>query len=249
MSVSLVRICKIRNCSRPANRVVVSRCDFRNQWQNRGTSLCRTHARQEAQYPGYVTEVSGRTDWQNEHITHVRPEPVTEKPRCTKCGRALRSAQSIRRGMGKECARKVRIALTEAEYSASQVASAEELISDGAIVQISAKVFRSVSSDGTAFYLTAVSGQCNCPAGLRGIRCYHSLAARILAGIPAPVSGPAIAIAPVRIAPAYLATVCQYGDTDPVTHTVKNVRGIQGLCASHAAGYGYPEYLTSLSVA
>lgn len=180
--------------------------------------------------------------------TKVQAE-VTDH-RCTKCGRALQSAESIRRGMGKECARKVRTELAKAEYSASQVASAEELISDGAIVQISARVFRSVSSDGTAYYMTAITGQCNCPAGMRGIRCYHSLAARILAGIPAPVSRLAIAIGtPVRIVSVFQASVCQYGDTDPVTHTVRNVGGVQGLCAYHAARYGYPEYLTSLTAA
>ncbi|WP_328937690.1 DUF6011 domain-containing protein [Streptomyces tauricus] len=194
-----------------------------------------------------MTEVSSRTEWQNENITHVRPEPVAEKSSCGKCGRILRSATSIRRGYGRFCWSLIRRSeeKVSAGYSVKQVESAHELIEDVAIVQIKPRVFRSVSSDGTSTYLTAVSGQCNCPAGLRGMPCYHGLAARILAGVPAPVSGPAITTG--NPAPAFLATVCQYGDTDPVTHTVKNIRGVQGLCASHAAGYGYPQYLTPLA--
>jgi uncharacterized Zn finger protein len=29
-------------------------------------------------------------------------------------------------------------------------------------------------------YLTAVTGQCNCPAGLKSRRCYHALATALL---------------------------------------------------------------------
>jgi hypothetical protein len=42
-------------------------------------------------------------------------------------------------------------------------------------------------------------------------------------------------------------TVCMYGDDSPVTHTVKNVGGVKGLCAEDAARYGYPEYLVPVA--
>ncbi len=102
---------------------------------------------------------------------------------CIRCGRRLTSAHSIARGYGKGCATKVRQAQTTADlaaYKPAQVAAAIELIEDAAIVQIRPRIFRSVSSDGTELYLTAASGHCNCPAGLRGTRCYHVAAAQIL---------------------------------------------------------------------
>lgn len=103
---------------------------------------------------------------------------------CLRCGRALRSQASAARGYGRTCATKVRQAsqaVDLTDYKPSQIDSARELIEDGAIVQIRPRVYRSVSSDGTALYLTATTGQCNCPAGLRSTRCYHVAAALLLA--------------------------------------------------------------------
>lgn len=102
---------------------------------------------------------------------------------CLRCGRPLRSAASAARGYGRTCAAKVRAAATTVDltdYKPAQIDSARELIEDGAIVQIRPRVCRSVSSDGTELYLTAITGQCNCPAGLKGRRCYHALAAALL---------------------------------------------------------------------
>jgi hypothetical protein len=68
-----------------------------------------------------------------------------------------------------------------AGFTAAQVEKARELISDGGLVPASRPgVFRAVSSTGDATYLTASTGQCNCPSGLRGRGCYHGLAARIV---------------------------------------------------------------------
>ncbi|MET7739633.1 DUF6011 domain-containing protein [Streptomyces sp. NPDC005385] len=101
---------------------------------------------------------------------------------CGRCGRVLTSEASVRRGYGRACMAKLRTAeeSVASQYKPHQVSSAHELIEDVAIVQIKPRIYRSVSSDGTHTYLTALTGNCNCPAGLRGSACYHGLAARIL---------------------------------------------------------------------
>jgi hypothetical protein len=99
---------------------------------------------------------------------------------CLRCGRALRSARSIALGYGPKCAAKVRNAPVDTtDYKAHQVQSARELIEDGAIIPLRSVIFISVSTDGTETYRTAPTA-CNCPAGLKGSRCYHQLAARLL---------------------------------------------------------------------
>lgn len=99
--------------------------------------------------------------------------------RCLRCGRPMKSAQPY----GRTCARKIReaaLAEARADFSASQQAMADELIRDGGIVPTNREgVFRSVSSAGDATYLTH-SAACTCHAGLKGRRCYHLLAVRIL---------------------------------------------------------------------
>lgn len=103
-----------------------------------------------------------------------------EQPRCLHCHRILRSARSIALGYGSTCARKIRRATVDtSEYQAHQVASAQELIEDGGIVPLRSVVFLVVSTDGTEIHRTAPTG-CNCKAGLKNIRCYHQLAARML---------------------------------------------------------------------
>lgn len=104
---------------------------------------------------------------------------------CLSCGRPLRSADSQARGRGRYCAAKLRRATQLADlrdYKPAQVEAARELIEDAAILPLRGRrIYQSVSSDGTELYLTAVTGHCNCPAGLRGTRCYHTAAARMLA--------------------------------------------------------------------
>jgi hypothetical protein len=99
---------------------------------------------------------------------------------CLRCGRPLRKSTGA---YGPRCAVKVRqaaIAEARADFSASQQAKADELIRDGGLVPTNREgVFRSVSSKGDATYLTH-SAACTCFAGLKGRRCYHLLAARIL---------------------------------------------------------------------
>jgi hypothetical protein len=103
---------------------------------------------------------------------------------CIRCGRILTSADSQARGYGRTCATKVRAAAAVVDlagYKPAQIAAAEELIEDAAIIQIRPRIYRSVSTDGSELYLTAVTGHCNCPAGLRSVRCYHAAAAQMLA--------------------------------------------------------------------
>lgn len=105
---------------------------------------------------------------------------ITEQAHCLRCGRRLTSAASITRGYGRSCRAKVSAATAGVEdFKPEQIASARELIEDGAIVPLRGLVFFAVSSDGTETY-RAHPTNCNCPGGLKGRRCYHQLAARLL---------------------------------------------------------------------
>jgi Family of unknown function (DUF6011) len=111
---------------------------------------------------------------------------TTESPRCLRCGRRLRSAKSISTGYGAGCRARIRAAAKLADLAAwtqRQLEDARELIEDGGVVPTSRPgVFRTVSSDGEEFHLTHAQA-CNCPAGLRSLRCYHRAAvALVLAG-------------------------------------------------------------------
>ena len=106
-----------------------------------------------------------------------------QESNCLRCGRKLTAAKSVADSYGKGCLAKIRqaaIAEARADFSADQQAKADELIRDGGLVPTAREgVFRSVSSKGDATYLTHAA-VCNCPAGLKGRRCYHVLAARVL---------------------------------------------------------------------
>ncbi len=105
---------------------------------------------------------------------------TTEQARCLHCHRVLTSAKSIALGYGPRCARKIRNAAVDlTDYKPHQITSARELIEDGAIIPLRNLVFLAVSTDGTEIHRTAPTG-CNCKAGLKGTRCYHVLAARLL---------------------------------------------------------------------
>jgi hypothetical protein len=99
---------------------------------------------------------------------------------CLRCGRRLTSAKSCATGYGAKCAAKVRNAPVDlTDYKPHQITSARELIEDGAIIPLRSFIFITVSTDGTETYRTAPTG-CTCPAGVKGSRCYHQLAARLL---------------------------------------------------------------------
>jgi hypothetical protein len=105
--------------------------------------------------------------------------------RCNRCGRTLRSATSIAAGYGPTCARKVRkasaLVATTTAYQPFQLDKAAELVEMGAIVRIRFAEFTAVSSRGDGVYtVNAAIRTCTCPAGERGVACYHLAAAEIL---------------------------------------------------------------------
>lgn len=106
---------------------------------------------------------------------------TTDHTRCLKCRRPLRKPSPD--GLGPKCRRKVRAtARKDTTHPKWQIAKAVELLELGAVVPLRQnRIFLVVSDDGTELYRTAATGQCNCPAGLRSVRCYHALAARFVA--------------------------------------------------------------------
>jgi hypothetical protein len=103
---------------------------------------------------------------------------TTTHTHCLRCGRTLRNPTPD--GYGPKCRAHIRrAAIDTTDYKPHQIASARELIEDGAIVPLRSVIFIAVSTDGTETYKTAPTA-CNCPAGLKGSRCYHQLAARML---------------------------------------------------------------------
>jgi hypothetical protein len=98
---------------------------------------------------------------------------ATEPHRCMRCGRRLRTAKSIAAGYGAGCRARIRAAAKLADlaaWTARQIEQARELIEDGGIVPSARPgVFRTVSTDGGAVYLTSARW-CGCPAKAE---CYH----------------------------------------------------------------------------
>ena len=108
---------------------------------------------------------------------------------CTRCHRPLRSADSIARGTGRGCARKIRTAAAEVEgIKAETVAKAVEDLEDGAVIDThrvtstGRRVLAVLSSTGDRVYLATAGGACTCKAGLRGKHlCRHAVAAALIA--------------------------------------------------------------------
>lgn len=109
---------------------------------------------------------------------------ATQANECRRCHRPLR----VSIGIGPVCARKEAV---EAAYSAKQVADAVELVELGGVILRKGagdrRIFNTVGSNGE-IYLTAITGQCNCLAGLKGKACYHGAAVVLAAGRPARTS-------------------------------------------------------------
>lgn len=101
---------------------------------------------------------------------------------CTRCGRKITATKSITDGMGRTCKAKVAKAaktptLTD-RFKPFQVNKAVELIEQGGVAR-GRRFYLTVNSKGTGTYLTSPRG-CSCPAGAKGLGCYHVLAVRIL---------------------------------------------------------------------
>lgn len=107
--------------------------------------------------------------------------PIT----CGRCGRVLRSARSIKRGLGPTCGAKraqaFEIVDVVADYTPVQVEKAKELVELGGIVRLypNRPWFAVVATKGDHVYRTSPKG-CTCPAGMHYRRCYHTAAARVL---------------------------------------------------------------------
>ncbi|MGO4421428.1 hypothetical protein AB4Z54_22655 [Streptomyces sp. MCAF7] len=106
---------------------------------------------------------------------------TTEHGRCLKCRRPLRKPSPD--GYGPKCRLKLRRNARQDTTSPKwQVAKALELLELGAVIPLRQnRIFLVVADDGTEVYRTAATGQCNCPAGLRSVRCYHAVAAQYVA--------------------------------------------------------------------
>jgi hypothetical protein len=99
---------------------------------------------------------------------------------CLRCGRRLYSAASRAAGFGSGCRAKIRAAAKVADLAAwtgRQLEQARELIEDAGIVPTGRPgVYRTVSTDGSAVYLTTAKW-CGCPASKE---CYHRAAVAVM---------------------------------------------------------------------
>lgn len=121
---------------------------------------------------------------------------TSHEARCLRpgCGRKLSSPESIARGFGPVCARKVREAARTADLSAwtpAQVEEAMQAIEDGAVVPSGREgVLLVVSVDGSEVHRVHRAG-CNCTSGLKtrpSRPCWHRCLAAIVLGAPAPAA-------------------------------------------------------------
>jgi hypothetical protein len=106
--------------------------------------------------------------------------------KCKRCHRALRSTDSIARGMGRTCARKHRqetaARLVLASYSPVQVEKVRELLADGGLARVDRTTFLAVASNGVDRYeVSTAHASCTCRAGQNGRQCYHLAAATLAA--------------------------------------------------------------------
>ena len=107
---------------------------------------------------------------------------TTKTTNCRRCHGLLTNPRSVARGIGPTCERHERRenAARDAGFKPHQLASAAELIEDGAIVPHSIPGrFICVSSDGAEFYETTAD-TCGCKAYDNGRPCYHRAAVVIL---------------------------------------------------------------------
>lgn len=108
--------------------------------------------------------------------------------KCIRCGRTLRSEKSIANGMGRTCKAKVRhaadvIDLTAFRDAKAAKSKAVELVEQAAIIPASRPgLYLAASSDGTNTYLIdTLEGSCTCKGFAHQGRCYHAVAAALIA--------------------------------------------------------------------
>lgn len=107
---------------------------------------------------------------------------IAKTATCSSCGRVLRNAESVARGIGPKCLRaaRQRAAQLDATYTDAQIESAIEAIEDGAVVpSCRPLLYFVVSTDGSENHLVnLIEDTCNCPAGRADRACYHLAAAQ-----------------------------------------------------------------------
>ncbi|GAB3156341.1 hypothetical protein GCM10027258_62610 [Amycolatopsis stemonae] len=106
--------------------------------------------------------------------------------KCKRCGRTLRSLDSIARGRGRHCERLYRqeqaAKLILAAYTDVQVEKVKQLLADGGIARVDRTTFLAVASNGVDRYeVSTAHATCTCPAGAHGRACYHLAAATLAA--------------------------------------------------------------------
>ncbi|WP_242882532.1 SWIM zinc finger family protein [Actinomadura litoris] len=99
---------------------------------------------------------------------------------CPRCVRPLRVHPRKRHRSCLSCTVRALIMNPRPRFSAQQLDDADELISDGGIVEVEPGEYRTVSKNGAYIYSTTTTS-CTCKAGRHGRRCYHIAAARCVA--------------------------------------------------------------------
>ena len=101
---------------------------------------------------------------------------TSQAVKCRSCGRSLRAAGSVARGIGPRCAA---IEAAFAGLSDKQADKARQLMVDGGVTRTSRKGIARVPAEATGeHYLTSVTGHCTCAWGIRrksatAKTCYH----------------------------------------------------------------------------
>jgi hypothetical protein len=112
------------------------------------------------------------------------PQITGQTTHCHRCGRLLTDPRRAAAGYGRTCATKIAQAAKAAALTEqpAQVEKAVQLVTDGGLVRVIGALFHAVSSDGSVRYeVTPVTGRCSCRAGQYGRRCYHLIAAELIA--------------------------------------------------------------------
>ena len=107
----------------------------------------------------------------------------TKTATCRRCRATLTAPASVAAGIGARCAA---IEAATEGLKPEQTAKALELVADQGVTRVRRGVYQVTSADGTATYLTAVTGQCTCAWGCRRTSalaktCYHVAAVKLTA--------------------------------------------------------------------
>ena len=113
----------------------------------------------------------------------MRTNETAKTATCRRCRATLTAPASVAARMGSRCAA---IEAATAGLNAAQQAKALELVADHGVTPVRGSVYQVTSTDGTAVYLTAVTGQCTCAWGTRRTSamaktCYHVAAVKLTA--------------------------------------------------------------------